>query len=133
MPVMVDSEGKYVNCTPTADVAAGEVVSQGDLVGIAPLPIAAGRTGQVAVRGIVRVPKQPGVSIPAGTRVYWDVTSGYVTNQLIVAPPEVLEFDEEPKDPLAALVETVNLSPVIGKTVEAAPKAATSVRVRLSQ
>lgn len=109
------------------------MVSQGDLVGIAPLPIAAGRTGQVAVRGIVRVPKQPGVSIPAGTRVYWDVTSGYVTNQLIVVPPEVLEFGEEPKDPLAALVETVNLSPVIGKTVEAAPKAATSVRVRLSQ
>ncbi len=133
MPVMVDSEGKYVNCTPTVDVAAGEVVAQGDLVGVAPVAIPAGRTGHVAVRGIVRVPKQPGVSIPAGTRVYWDVTSGSVTNQLIVVPPEVLEFGEEPKDPLAAAIELVNLSPFIGKTVEAAPKAATSVRVRLSQ
>ena len=50
MPVMVDSEGKYVACTPVTDVAAGEVVAQGDLVGIAPLPILAGRAGQLAVR-----------------------------------------------------------------------------------
>jgi len=130
MPVMVDSEGKYVACTPVTDVAAGEVVAQGDLVGIAPLPIPAGRAGQLAVRGVVRVPKQPGIAIPVGTTVYWDVANGYATNQLIVAPPEVLEFGEEPTAPAAALT---NQSPVLGKTVEAAPKAATLVRVRLSQ
>ena len=132
MPVMVDSEGKYVACTPATDVAAGEVVPQGDLVGIAPVPIPAGRAGQVAVRGIVRVPKQPGISIPVGTTVYWDVNNGYATNQLIVAPPEVLEFGAEPAAPAVAIAPT-NPSPVLGKTVEAAPKAATLVRVRLSQ
>ena len=130
MPVMVDSEGKYVACTPETDVAAGEVIAQGNLVGIAPLAIPAGRAGQIAIRGVVRVPKQPGIAIAAGTIVYWDVASGYTTNQLIVAPPEELEFGVEPTAPAAALT---NPSPVLGKTVEAAPKAATLVRVRLSQ
>lgn len=130
MPVMVDSEGKYVAHTPESDVAAGDVVVQGDLVGIAPVPIPAGRSGQIAIRGVVRVPKQPGLAIVLGTRVYWDVANGYATNQMVVAPPEVLEFLEEPA-PVA--VAPTNPSPVLGKTVEAAPKAATTVRVRLSQ
>jgi predicted RecA/RadA family phage recombinase len=130
MPVMVDSEGKYVTHTPASDVAAGEVVALNDLVGVAPVPISAGTNGHIAVRGIARFPKQPGISIAPGTRVFWDVTNGYVTNQLIVTPPEVLEFGEEPTAPVA---ELVTLSPFLGKTVEAAPKAALSVRVRLAQ
>ena len=56
MPVMVDSEGKYVSFTPTAPVAAGAIVALRELVGIAPVAIAAGSVGQIAVRGIVRVP-----------------------------------------------------------------------------
>ena len=49
---------------------------------------------------------------------------------LIVAPTEELKFGVEPIVPAAALT---NQSPVLGKTVAAAPKAATLVRVRLSQ
>ena len=56
MPVMVDSDGKYVSFTPTAPVAAGAIVALRELVGIAPVAIAAGSVGQIAVRGIVRVP-----------------------------------------------------------------------------
>jgi predicted RecA/RadA family phage recombinase len=67
MPVMVDSEGKYVSFTPTVPVAAGAIVALGELVGIAPVAIASGSVGQVAVRGIVRVPV---TNTKAGQRRY---------------------------------------------------------------
>jgi predicted RecA/RadA family phage recombinase len=73
MPVMVDSEGKYVSFTPTVPVAAGAIVALGELVGIAPVAIASGSVGQVAVRGIVRVPKPVSGGIAAGTKLWWDI------------------------------------------------------------
>ena len=56
MPVMVDSEGKCVSFTLTVFDAGGAIVALGGFVGIAPVAIAAGSVGQIAVRGIVRVP-----------------------------------------------------------------------------
>ena len=73
MPVMVDSEGKYVSFTPPVAVAAGAIVALGELVGIAPVAIAAGSVGPLAVRGIVRVPKPLNTGIAAGTRLWWDI------------------------------------------------------------
>jgi predicted RecA/RadA family phage recombinase len=115
MPVMVDSEGKYVSFTPTAPVAAGAIVALGELVGIAPVAIAVGAVGQIAVRGIVRVPKPPNTGIAAGTRLWWDILAGTVV---------LVPFSDE-----FGLV----ITPYLGKAVEGSAKAATTVRARLSQ
>ena len=56
MPVMVDGEGKCVSFTMTVPIAAGAIVALGEFVGSAPVAIAAGSGGQIAVRGIVWVP-----------------------------------------------------------------------------
>ena len=68
-------EGASIDYTPVADVAAGDVVVQGDLVGIAKLDIPANTLGALAVEGVFDVPKATGAStaIAAGKTVYWDV------------------------------------------------------------
>lgn len=50
-------KGEYIDFTPTYDVAAGRVVVIGNLVGIAPRPIAANTTGVVQIEGVVSLPK----------------------------------------------------------------------------
>ncbi len=115
MPVMVDSEGKYVSFTATTPITAGAIVVLGELVGVAPLSIAANGVGQIAVRGIVRVPKPSNTNIVAGTKLWWDILAGTV-----VLVPFTDEF---------GIVTT----PYLGKTIEGSAKAATTVRVRLSQ
>ena len=64
-------EGNAVDYTPGSAVAAGDVVVQGDLVGVSPRPIAAGALGSLAVRGVFDVAKVTG-AIGAGAAVYWD-------------------------------------------------------------
>ncbi len=44
-------DGKAVDFTPTADVAVGSIVIQGDLVGITKRDIKAGSLGSIAVEG----------------------------------------------------------------------------------
>jgi len=69
--------GDRIPYTPTAAVAAGDVVVQGDLVGVATAPIAAGTTGTITVRGAFTFPKGSG-AISAGAKVYWDATNKIV-------------------------------------------------------
>ena len=68
------SEGASMDYTPVADVAGGEVVVVGELVGVAPVEIPAGTQGALALEGMFSLPKATGggTAIPAGTRVYWD-------------------------------------------------------------
>jgi len=67
--------------TPTADVAPGDVIVQGDLVGIAVRDIKANLLGALLVEGIFDMPKAVGAGsgIAAGTKVYWDLTNLIVT------------------------------------------------------
>jgi len=67
-------DGKAVDFTPTADVAAGSIVVQGDLVGITKRDIKAGSLGSIAVEGVFDIPKDPALAIEfeAGTKVYVD-------------------------------------------------------------
>jgi len=67
-------DGNTIDYTPGADVNAGDVIVQGDLVGITKLDIAAGALGALAVTGVFDVPKATGVgsAIGAGMKVYWD-------------------------------------------------------------
>ena len=100
--------GCAVDYTPGTAVAAGDVVVQGDLVGVVKRPIAANELGAVEVAGVFDFAKNTGVAYLIGTILYWDDTNNVVTT-------------------------TATGNKQIGKSVRAAASADTTVRVRLSQ
>jgi predicted RecA/RadA family phage recombinase len=110
-------DDEAVDYTPTTAVAAGDVVVQGDLVGVAKQPIAANALGALAVEGVFDFPKAAGAGtgLAAGTKVYWDATDHVVTASA-----------DNGATPATAYV-------ALGKVVLAAADAATTVRVRLLQ
>jgi predicted RecA/RadA family phage recombinase len=103
-------EGRQIEFTPTVAVAAGQVVVNGDLVGVALGPVAANTPGTLAVDGVFEFPKQSGVgtAMTFGALLYWDSA-----NQRATA--------------------TAAGNKLIGKCTRAAPDAATGVRIRISQ
>lgn len=103
--------------TPGADVSSGDVVVQGDLVGVAKLDIKTGKLGALAVTGVFDFPKATGTSsaIAAGAKVYWNATDGVAGTAA----------DDGETPPTTYLY--------IGKVVKAAVDADALVRVRLSQ
>lgn len=68
----------YVDYTPSAAVAAGDVVVLADLIGVATNPIAANKFGSVCIDGVFTMPKATG-AISQGAIVYWDATNGNIT------------------------------------------------------
>jgi predicted RecA/RadA family phage recombinase len=104
--------GDSVDYTPSTAVAAGDVVVQGDLVGVATMPIAANALGALAVSGIFDFPKATGegTAIDAGALVYWDATTSVATTD-----------------------DNSGGNKLIGKAVLAAVDDDDKVRVRLSQ
>ena len=73
--------GDAIDYTPSADVAAGDVVVQGELVGVAKLDIAANVLGSLAVKGVFDFPKASGDGgITAGAECYWDATNKVATD-----------------------------------------------------
>jgi predicted RecA/RadA family phage recombinase len=101
-------EGELIDYTPGSAVAAGEVVVQGELVGVVARPLAAGEAGAILVWGVFDFAKNTGVAYTVGTILYWDDTNNVVT-------------------------ATATGNKQIGKTIRAAASADTTVRVRLSQ
>jgi predicted RecA/RadA family phage recombinase len=103
-------EGASIDYTPGADVAAGDVVVQGDLVGVAKLDIKANKLGALAVEGVFDFAKATGAgtALAAGTTVYWDDAANVVTS-------------------------TAAGNKQIGKVVKAATDADATVRVRMNQ
>ena len=75
------SDGRYVPYTPTVDVAAGDVVVQGELVGVAVSDLPANKLGDLCVDGLVRFPKSTagGSAITAGSLLYWDAGAKVAT------------------------------------------------------
>jgi predicted RecA/RadA family phage recombinase len=98
----------FVDYIPSADVAAGSIVVQGDLVGVTQRAIPANTLGGLAVEGIFDFPKATGAGsgIAAGTKVYWDATNSVAT-------------------------ATVSTNKYLGKMARAAADADTTARVRL--
>jgi predicted RecA/RadA family phage recombinase len=74
-----NSKGDTINYTPSADVAAGDVVVIGSLIAVASLGIAANTLGAVNVEGVFELPKAITGAIGAGALVYWDDTAEVVT------------------------------------------------------
>ncbi|HNO80538.1 MAG TPA: DUF2190 family protein [Phycisphaerae bacterium] len=105
-------DGNSIDYTPGTDVAAGDVVVQGELVGIAKTAIAANLIGAIAVSGVFDVPKATGVStaITAGANVYWDAANSVATTD-----------------------DDTGNNKLLGKTVLAAADGDATVRIRLMQ
>lgn len=74
-------EGYSIDYTPAADVAAGDVVVQGDLVSVAKRDIKTGALGALAVVGVFDFPKATGAgkAIAVGSKVYWDTAAKLAT------------------------------------------------------
>lgn len=106
MKAVYIQKGHAVDYTPAADVAAGDVIVIGTLVGIAKLDIADGKLGALAVRGVYDIEKAVG-EITAGAIVYWDDTAKNVTT-------------------------TSSPNTRIGKALELAASAATHARILLN-
>jgi len=104
------SSGEMVDYTPSIDVAAGTVVVQGNLVGIALQPIAANTKGALAVQGVFDVAKASETVFSAGANVYWHDTNN-----------------------VAVTTDGNGSNKLMGKAVADAASGATLVRVRLSQ
>lgn len=75
-------QGAAIDYTPAADVAAGDVVVQGELVGVARLDIKANTLGALAVEGVFDFPKAVGVgtALTTGTDVFWDAAASEATS-----------------------------------------------------
>ena len=107
MNAVFRQRGDAVDYIPEADVSAGDVVVQNDLVGIAKLDIKAGERGALALTGVYAFPKPPEATFAAGVKLHW------ASEEAIVTP--------EPE------------YPYLGKTVLAAAEGDETVLVRLDQ
>jgi len=74
-------DGAAIDYTPALAVAAGDVVVQEQLIGVAKMIIAANALGALAVVGVFDFTKTAGTgeAIDAGEKVYWDDASNVVT------------------------------------------------------
>lgn len=104
-------DGCNIDYTPGSEVAAGQVVVQADLVGIAPHIIPANTKGALCVCGVHQFPK--GASdggMAVGTLAYWDAGDG-----------------------VAKANAEAGANKLIGKVVETASTSAVVVKIRLQQ
>ena len=97
-----------IDYTPGSAVAAGEVVVNNDLVGVALLAIAASALGALCVSGVFIFAKKSTDTFAIGTKVYWDDTNNEATT-------------------------TSTDNTYLGKSVEAAGSGVTSAKVLLEQ
>lgn len=65
-------QGDFIEHIPTTALAAGDVVVQRDLIGIAVRPIPAGQLGALGVTGVFDVPVEDVGSWLVGQLAYWD-------------------------------------------------------------
>lgn len=101
-------EGDTIDYTTAAAVAVGDVVVQGDLVGVVTRPLAIGEVGSLIVKGVLDFNKLTNVAFTVGTILYWDDTNNVVT-------------------------ATATGNKAIGKVVRAAATTDPTVRIRMSQ
>jgi len=71
-------DGRVLDVTLAADVASGQVVTQGRLLGIAVTNGKSGDTIAVHVEGVFRLPKLGTAVIATGDPVHWDIAPGRV-------------------------------------------------------
>ena len=72
-------ENFRIQFTPAADVAAGDIVTDGSLSGYATEDIASGELGSLVVIGQAEC-LIAAVTVVRGTKAYWDASAELVTN-----------------------------------------------------
>lgn len=77
------SPGEHITFTAAADVASGQAVVIGTLLGVSLTAVAAGASGEAAVTEVWELPKLATAVITAGASLTWDVSAG----QFIVGAP----------------------------------------------
>lgn len=78
-------DGDKVDYTPGVAVNAGDVIVQGDMVGLAGIDLAASRKGALSIEGGFLFPKSAG-AIGAGLKLYWDPTNKVASLDSRVGP-----------------------------------------------
>jgi predicted RecA/RadA family phage recombinase len=103
-------EGAAIDYTPGADIPAGTVVVQGELVGTTRVDLKANQLGSLAVQGVFDFPKATGAgsALTVGSLAYWDAANKVAT-------------------------KTATGNKLIGKVVRNTVDADTIVRIRLQQ
>jgi predicted RecA/RadA family phage recombinase len=101
-------EGHKIDFTAATAVAVGDVIVQGDLVGVVTRTLAIGELGSLIVEGVLDFNKLTNVAFTVGTILYWDDTNNVVT-------------------------ATATGNKAIGKVVRAAATTDPTVRIRMSQ
>lgn len=69
-------KGDIIDYTAASNIAAGDVVVIGTLVGVATQAIASGAVGAVTIDGVVDVPVATGATAAVGAEIKWYATSG---------------------------------------------------------
>lgn len=103
-------DGKSIDYTPGSAVAAGDVVVQGDLVGVAVADIAANALGALQIEGVFSFAKNTNSTdiYTVGQKLYWNASSEVVST-------------------------SSSGNKYLGKVVKAAAAADTTVNVKLEQ
>ena len=70
--------GDTLDIIASADVASGDVVIKGSIIGIANADAAIGDTFALDVVGVFNLPKVAALAIGQGDTVYWDSANGLV-------------------------------------------------------
>lgn len=75
------ADGKHLDYTPSADVAAGTIVAINQILGVTKLDIPANQLGALHTFHVVRVPKATGAGtdIAFGVNLFWDSDPGVAT------------------------------------------------------
>ncbi|MCL2743639.1 MAG: DUF2190 family protein [Planctomycetaceae bacterium] len=71
-------DGNAIDYTPSAAVAAGQVVTAGKIIGIAKRDIRANELGALHLVGVYDIVKAAG-AVTLGAEVYWDATATNAT------------------------------------------------------
>lgn len=79
MGAIFKHRGDAIEHTPVADVTAGDVIVQGELIGVAKIDIKAGQLGALHVTGVFEVPRTTGGVLATGFKLYWDEANARAT------------------------------------------------------
>lgn len=76
--------GEHITYTAGANIASGQGVAIGVLLGVSLTAVASGATGEAAIEDVWELPKLSTAVITAGARLTWDVSE----SRFIVAAPD---------------------------------------------
>jgi predicted RecA/RadA family phage recombinase len=72
-------DGKTIDYTPTADLAAGDVVVLGKIIGIAQTDVPANTLAGLDIEGVFEFVKKANDVVTAGALIYWDADNKVAT------------------------------------------------------